>query len=149
MSPQADAITWLDTAILVRIDIQEDAWSLGNEIVVELMELPWRLVQVDRAGLRGVLELGDDAVARLGALTSAIEELVTVEVREDVAVALLEASSAVERTAVAATIGTALAGAGARAIGMFADGATFGVAIERWRRDELSAALRTATSLSR
>ena len=83
------------------------------------------------------------------ALTSAIEELVTVEVREDVAVALLEASSAVERTAVAATIGTALAGAGARAIGMFADGATFGVAIERWRRDELSAALRTATSLSR
>jgi hypothetical protein len=149
VSPPADAITWLDTAILVRIDIQEDAWTLGGDIVVELMELPWRLVQVDRAGLRGVLELGDDAVARLGALTSAIEELVTVEVRDDVSVALLDARTAVERTAVAAVIGTAIASADGRTIGVFADGATFGVAIERWRRDELAAALRTATSLSR
>jgi hypothetical protein len=147
--PQPDVITWLDTAILVRVDIQEDAWTLGGEIVGELMELPWRLVQVDRAGLRGVLELGDDAVARLGALTSAIEELVTVEVRDDVAVALLDASSAVERTAAAAMIGTAIAGAGGSTIGVFADAGTFGVAIERWRRDELAAALRTATSLSR
>lgn len=149
MNPQADAITWLDTAILVRVDTHEDAWGLGNDVVGKLMELPWRLVQVDRAGLRGVLELGDDALARLGALTSAIEELVTVEVRDDVAVALLHASSAAERTAVAAAIGIAIVGAGGRTIGVFADGATFGVAIERWRRDELAAALRTATSLSR
>lgn len=149
MSLQADAITWLDTAILVRVDIQEDAWTLGGNVVVDLMELPWRLVQVDRAGLRGVLELGDDAVARLGALTSAIAELVTVEVRDDVAIALLGASTAVERTAVAAALATAFAGAGGKTIGVFADGSTFGVAIERWRRDELAAALRTATSLSR
>jgi hypothetical protein len=144
-----DAIVWLDEAVLVRVDTTDAGWSLDDEVVTRLLELPWRFVQVDRAGLRGVLEIDGEAVSRLGALTSAVDDLVTVEVRDDVAVAVVEARSAVQRTQVAGTIGTALAGVGGRPLGLFLDGATVAVAFERWRRSELATCLRTATSLSR
>jgi hypothetical protein len=144
-----DTIVWLDAAVLVRVDTTDAGWSLDDDVVERLLELPWRLVQVDRAGLRGVLEVDGEAVTRLGALTAAVEELVTVDVRDDVAVAVVAVGSAAQRTQVAGTIGTALAGLGGRPLGLFLDGATVAVAFERWRRSELATTLRTATSLSR
>ena len=131
----------------MRVDTTADGWGL--DVVTRLVELPWRLVQIDRSGLRGVLETDGDAVASLGAITSVVEDLNVVEVRDDVAVALVHASSSDERTIFAAAIGTALAAMGGEPLGMFADGATVGVAFERWRRDALATALRTATSMSR
>lgn len=95
-----------------------------------------------------MLETDDSAVARLGAITSALEDLNVVEVRDDVSVALVRASSAEQRAATANAIATALAKLDVAPIGVTVDGVTLGVVVERWRQPAVATALRTATFVS-
>jgi hypothetical protein len=79
--------------------------------------------------LRGVLEGGTE---QLAAATRELDELATVEVRDDAAVAV---------AADPAPILAGLGELGARPLGLYAHKDAVVVAFEGWRRDELRAAL--------
>ncbi len=123
-------ICWLDAPRLVSIDGLPTGWATHADHLRSLLGQPWKFLALTRQGVRGVLEgdAADAAMQELGQVTAKLDELVTVEVREDVAVLMgdLDDASWLRQAC-----------AEAEPVAVFVAQTHVGVAIEAWRRDQL------------
>ena len=128
-------------AIAVRIEVPETGWATSAAVVSTLGELGVRCLSVDRGGVRAIAVPSDLAqwTARFGELTRRLDELATVELRDDVAVLVGDAPA--DAVVQLQRWHASLTAADVPLRGAFAGSSEICIVVDRWRADAAKAAV--------